>query len=159
MSRGIVWLLAISTGCIVANIYYAQPLLADMAREFGLSVARIGAVFMLTQIGMGTGMLVFVPLGDKYERRAGAQSQRVRSGPRSAKGWARQQDAPDSVRRPGRVSATPRTASGRRGAIPNALLLRGGVAAAELVGVEGLFIRAEARDRTDGADQLAAAGD
>jgi predicted MFS family arabinose efflux permease len=69
MSRGIVWLLAISTGCIVANIYYAQPLLADIAREFGLSVAQVGAVFMLTQIGMGTGMLVFVPLGDKYERR------------------------------------------------------------------------------------------
>jgi len=70
MSRAIVWFLAISTGCIVANIYYAQPLLADMAREFGLSVTQIGAVFMLTQIGMGTGMLVFVPLGDKYERRA-----------------------------------------------------------------------------------------
>ena len=70
MSRPIVWLLAISTGCIVANIYYAQPLLADIAREFGLSVTQIGAVFMLTQIGMGTGMLVFVPLGDKYERRS-----------------------------------------------------------------------------------------
>ena len=69
MSRGIVWLLAISTGCIVANIYYAQPLLADIAREFGLSVTQVGAVFMLTQIGMGTGMLIFVPLGDKYERR------------------------------------------------------------------------------------------
>ena len=41
-----------------------------MAREFGLSVTKIGAVFMLTQIGMATGMLVFVPLGDKYERRA-----------------------------------------------------------------------------------------
>jgi predicted MFS family arabinose efflux permease len=69
MSRGIIWLLAVSTGCIVANIYYAQPLLADMAHEFGLSVTQIGAVFMLTQVGMGTGMLVFVPLGDKYERR------------------------------------------------------------------------------------------
>jgi len=69
MSRGVIWLLAVSTGCIVANIYYAQPLLADIAREFGLSVTQVGAVFMLTQIGMGTGMLVFVPLGDKYERR------------------------------------------------------------------------------------------
>ena len=70
MSRAIVWLLAISTGCIVANIYYAQPLLADIAREFGLTVPKVGAVFMLTQIGMGTGMLVFVPLGDKYDRRS-----------------------------------------------------------------------------------------
>lgn len=70
MPRGIVWLLAFSTGCVVANIYYVQPLLADMAREFGLSVAQIGAVAMLGQIGTGLGMLFFVPLGDKYERRS-----------------------------------------------------------------------------------------
>jgi predicted MFS family arabinose efflux permease len=69
MSRRIVWLLAISTGCIVANIYYAQPLLADMAHEFGLSVPQIGAVAMLAQVGAAVGMLLFVPLGDKFERR------------------------------------------------------------------------------------------
>ena len=40
--RSIVWLLAVSTGCIVANIYYVQPLLADMAGEFGLSAAQTG---------------------------------------------------------------------------------------------------------------------
>jgi predicted MFS family arabinose efflux permease len=70
MSRGIVWLLAFSTGCVVANIYYVQPLLADLAQEFGLSVAQVGAVAMLGQIGTGLGMLFFVPLGDKYERRS-----------------------------------------------------------------------------------------
>src|SRR5438552_544731 len=70
MARWIVRLLAFSTGCVVANIYYAQPLLADIAREFGLSVAQIGAIAMLGQIGTGLGMLLFVPLGDKYERRS-----------------------------------------------------------------------------------------
>ena len=69
MSRRIVWLLALTTGCVVANIYYIQPLLADIAREFGLSVTQIGVVAMLAQIGTGLGMLFFVPLGDKYERR------------------------------------------------------------------------------------------
>jgi len=69
MSRRIVWLLALCTGCVVANIYYVQPLLADIAREFGLSIARIGVVAMLAQVGTGLGMLFFVPLGDKYERR------------------------------------------------------------------------------------------
>jgi len=69
MSRRIVWLLALTTGCVVANIYYIQPLLADIAREFGLSVSQIGVVAMLAQIGTGLGMLFFVPLGDKYERR------------------------------------------------------------------------------------------
>ena len=68
--RRIVWLLAFSTGCIVANIYYVQPLLADIAREFGLSAAKIGIVAMLGQVGTGLGMLFFVPLGDKYERRS-----------------------------------------------------------------------------------------
>lgn len=70
MSRRIVFLLAFSTGCIVANTYYVQPLLADVAREFGLSVTRGGIVAMLAQIGTGTGMLFFVPLGDKFERRS-----------------------------------------------------------------------------------------
>jgi len=67
--RRVVWLLAVSSGCIVANLYYAQPLLADIAREFALSVTQIGAVAMLGQLGSATGMLLFVPLGDKHERR------------------------------------------------------------------------------------------
>jgi predicted MFS family arabinose efflux permease len=70
MNRRIVFLLALSTGCIVANTYYVQPLLADIAREFGLSVTQGGIVAMLAQIGTGTGMLFFVPLGDKFERRS-----------------------------------------------------------------------------------------
>src|SRR3954469_23250683 len=70
MSRRVVWLLALSTGCVVANIYYVQPLLADIAREFGLSIAQVGVVAMVGQIGTGLGMLFFVPLGDKYERRS-----------------------------------------------------------------------------------------
>ena len=43
--------MAISAGCIVANLYYAQPLLADMAHEFGLSITQIGTVAMLAQMG------------------------------------------------------------------------------------------------------------
>src|SRR6478672_927444 len=69
MSRRVVWLLAISSGCIVANLYYAQPLLADMAREFAVSATQIGAVAMFGQLGSAIGMLLFVPLGDKHERR------------------------------------------------------------------------------------------
>src|SRR5438093_13330718 len=68
--RRVVWLLAFSTGCIVANIYYVQPLLADIAHEFALSIAQIGIVAMLAQVGTGLGMLFFVPLGDKFERRS-----------------------------------------------------------------------------------------
>src|SRR6202042_25854 len=65
-----VGLLAFSVGIIVANIYYAQPLLAEMAHDFGVSVSGIGFVAMLSQIGTATGMLLFVPLGDNRERRS-----------------------------------------------------------------------------------------
>jgi predicted MFS family arabinose efflux permease len=65
-----VHLLALSVGVIVANIYYAQPLLAAMAQTFSVSVGMIGLVAMLTQVGTAIGMLVFVPLGDSRDRRA-----------------------------------------------------------------------------------------
>jgi predicted MFS family arabinose efflux permease len=64
-----VWFMAISTGLIVANIYYAQPLLAEIAHQFGLSVTQAGALAMTSQIGTALGMLLFVPLGDTRERR------------------------------------------------------------------------------------------
>jgi predicted MFS family arabinose efflux permease len=65
-----VWLMAITVGVIVANIYYVQPVLADIANTFGLSVTRAGTVAMLSQAGTALGMFLFVPLGDKYERRS-----------------------------------------------------------------------------------------
>jgi len=65
-----VGLLAFTVGTIVANIYYAQPLLAEMADHFGVSISRIGFVAMLSQMGTATGMFLFVPLGDNHERRS-----------------------------------------------------------------------------------------
>ena len=63
-----VWFMAISTGLVVANIYYAQPLLAEIARQFNLSVTQAGALAMTSQIGTALGMLLFVPQGDTRER-------------------------------------------------------------------------------------------
>ncbi len=61
--------MAISVGCVVANLYYAQPLLPDLAREFHLGVTGTGTVAMLGMAGAGIAQLVFVPLGDIRERR------------------------------------------------------------------------------------------
>ena len=66
---GLVWLMAGSVGVIVANIYYAQPLLGDIARTFGLTVTGAGALAMLMQAGTALGQFSFVPLGDILERR------------------------------------------------------------------------------------------
>jgi predicted MFS family arabinose efflux permease len=70
INRGVTWLLAISVGAIVANIYYAQPLLVEMGRALAAPATTMGLVAMLTQIGAAVGMLIFVPLGDKYNRRS-----------------------------------------------------------------------------------------
>ena len=70
MRKSLILLMATAVGVIVANIYYAQPLLADIAHSFGLSVTQAGAIAMLSQVGTAAGMFLFVPLGDKFERRS-----------------------------------------------------------------------------------------
>ncbi len=70
LSQTTVWLMAITVAVIVANIYYIQPLLAQIAGAFGLTVAQAGTLAMLSQAGTAVGMLFFVPLGDMFDRRA-----------------------------------------------------------------------------------------
>jgi predicted MFS family arabinose efflux permease len=70
LSRALTILMATAVAVIVANIYYIQPLLNAIAHTFGLTVPRAGALAMLSQAGTATGMLFFVPLGDKFERRS-----------------------------------------------------------------------------------------
>ncbi|MBB2964672.1 putative MFS family arabinose efflux permease [Methylobacterium sp. R2-1] len=69
MPKTTILVFAAAAGLSVANIYYAQPLLDAMAREFGLSPAAIGLVVTLTQIGYGLGLIFIVPLGDIINRR------------------------------------------------------------------------------------------
>ena len=54
----------------VANLYYAQPLGATIARSLGVGAGSMGAALMLCQLGYALGMLLLVPLGDGRERRA-----------------------------------------------------------------------------------------
>src|SRR5882757_8999723 len=69
LSRITVLIFAVAAGLSVANIYYAQPLLDSMARDFGISPAAIGLVVTLTQVGYGLGLIFIVPLGDLIDRR------------------------------------------------------------------------------------------
>src|ERR1700751_2076904 len=64
-----VWILALSAGVMVANIYYIQPLLAAMAADFHVSVASIGVVAMARQVGTAIAMFLLAALGGDQERR------------------------------------------------------------------------------------------
>jgi predicted MFS family arabinose efflux permease len=69
-------LVALACGLAVANIYYAQPLLDELAGEFHLSHGSAGLVSMITQTGYALGLLLLVPLGDLLDHRTlvGTQS-------------------------------------------------------------------------------------
>lgn len=69
LSRTDVLLMAFCTGLIVANIYYCQPLVILVAKEFDLTEAYAGKITYLTQAGYALGLFLIVPLGDMFERR------------------------------------------------------------------------------------------
>jgi predicted MFS family arabinose efflux permease len=69
LSKTLVLIMAAAGGIVVANLYYAQPLLSEIARTFKVSEGSIGIVAMLTQLGYATGMFFILPLGDIKERR------------------------------------------------------------------------------------------
>lgn len=67
--RWMVMLLAAACGIIVANLYYAQPLIGPISRATGISLGAAGLIVTLTQIGYGLGLLFIVPMGDLFENR------------------------------------------------------------------------------------------
>ena len=69
VSSGAILTLAAACGLIVANIYYAQPLIAEIAQSLGLATGAAGLIVTMSQIGYGAGLLFIVPLGDLVENR------------------------------------------------------------------------------------------
>ncbi|PWW08751.1 putative MFS family arabinose efflux permease [Paenibacillus cellulosilyticus] len=68
-SPAIILILAAACGLIVANLYYAQPLIGPISEDLGLSSGAAGLIVTLAQIGYGLGLLFLVPLGDIVENR------------------------------------------------------------------------------------------
>src|SRR6201996_7393331 len=63
------WIMTIATGLVVANIYYNQPLLGDIAHTFHINKGTAGHISMITQLGYAAGMFFIVPLADMFERK------------------------------------------------------------------------------------------
>lgn len=64
-----VFILSVACAMSVANLYYNQPLLADIARSFSVSEGAVGFIATLAQLGYAAGLLFIVPLGDSFDRR------------------------------------------------------------------------------------------
>jgi predicted MFS family arabinose efflux permease len=69
MPRWLVRVFAAAAGLSVANVYYAQPLLDALARDFRMTEAAVGLVVTATQVGCALALLLVVPLGDLLDRR------------------------------------------------------------------------------------------
>ena len=69
MTRALTLLFAVAGGAAVGNLYWAQPLLEEIARSLGVSVGAAGLLVTVTQIGYAVGIFLVVPLGDVLNRR------------------------------------------------------------------------------------------
>jgi len=69
LNRMLILLFAITGGMAVGNLYWAQPLLNDIALSFGAQPDSASMLITFTQLGYATGILLLVPLGDIRNRR------------------------------------------------------------------------------------------
>lgn len=61
--------MSIISGLVVANNYYNQPLLALIATDLNVPESAAAKISVMTQLGYALGLLLIVPLGDKFPRR------------------------------------------------------------------------------------------
>ncbi|MEO6915423.1 MAG: MFS transporter [Chitinophagaceae bacterium] len=69
LSKTQIILMSITAGVCVANIYYNQPILAEIAASFNVSETKAGIISVITQAGYGLGLFFITPLGDKTNRK------------------------------------------------------------------------------------------
>ncbi|MBO7702026.1 MAG: MFS transporter [Eggerthellaceae bacterium] len=69
VSTGLAVLLAAAAGLAIGNLYWAQPLLAEIAADMGVTAADCGLLVTATQVGYAIGVFLVVPLGDVLDRK------------------------------------------------------------------------------------------
>lgn len=69
ISPGLTAIFAIACGLMVANLYYAQALIGEIAPALGLHGGVAGLVVTLTQLGYGAGLFFVVSLADRVENK------------------------------------------------------------------------------------------
>ena len=68
-SSALVAVLTLASGALIANLYYAQPLVAAIGPAVGISRDLAGSIVSITQIGYGIGLFFIVSLADLVENK------------------------------------------------------------------------------------------
>jgi len=69
LSGTLITLMSLAIGVIVANLYYLQPLLHQVTKDFRISESKATLLLVLIQAGYAAGLAFVVPLGDLIPRR------------------------------------------------------------------------------------------
>ena len=69
ISATLLTVLTLGVAVLVANLYYAQPLIASIGAELQISPEVAGSIVSVAQIGYGTGLFFIVPAADVIENR------------------------------------------------------------------------------------------
>ena len=69
MGSGLLLVLTSAACLILANMYYAQPILGEIAADIGLEHSATGVIVTMSQIGYVLGLLFLAPLSDAMENR------------------------------------------------------------------------------------------
>lgn len=69
LSGRLVALMAVAIGAVIANMYYAQPLLHQISQTFHAGVAATSLIVTCTQGGFAVAVVLVLPLGDLHPRR------------------------------------------------------------------------------------------
>lgn len=68
-SRALLFVLTVGVAVLVANLYYAQPLIASIGEELRISPGLAGSIVSVAQVGYGTGLFLLVPVADLVENK------------------------------------------------------------------------------------------
>ena len=69
ISPGLTAIFSVACGMMVANLYYAQALIGEIAPALGLTGGIAGLVVTVTQLGYGAGLFFVVSLADRVENK------------------------------------------------------------------------------------------
>ncbi len=70
MSKGFVFILAVTCGICAGSNYYNQPLIYSIAQALQVNVDRVALIIVISQLSYALGLFILVPLGDLFEKRS-----------------------------------------------------------------------------------------